>query len=296
MNLSAIDLNLLLVLHTVLSERSVARAARRLNVTPPAVSNALARLRAVLGDPLTTRSGRGIVPTSRAAALAPALARALAELDHAVQGGDFDPAQSDREFTLAAADVIQLVRVPRIVARFAKELPRARLRVVSVDTLHASGGLAGTAVDVAIGAGERGPGVHALPLYEERIVLVARSGHPHAKRRVTKRALSALRHVEVHVAPGMPNRALVASYAAANVSRDVALVVPTYVAALAVAAASDLVAAVPASLVDVLAPRFGLRVVATPLRPVTTPISLLFHERTAHDAAQRAFRELVLRA
>jgi DNA-binding transcriptional LysR family regulator len=70
-SLASLDLNLLLVLDTVLAERSVARAARRLHVTPSAVSNALARLRAALDDPLISRSGRGIVPTPRAAALAP---------------------------------------------------------------------------------------------------------------------------------------------------------------------------------------------------------------------------------
>src|SRR5262245_41119301 len=106
--LSALDLNLLLVLDTVLAERSVARAARRLHVTPSAVSNSLARLRAALGDPLISRSGRGIVPTPRAAALAPALARGLRELDQAVRGDTFDPATTDREFSLAVADAGQL--------------------------------------------------------------------------------------------------------------------------------------------------------------------------------------------
>jgi len=89
-SLSTLDLNLLLMLDTVLAERSVVRAARRLHVTPSAVSNALARLRAALDDPLLIRSGRGIVPTPRAAALAPALARALRDLDQAVHGDGFD--------------------------------------------------------------------------------------------------------------------------------------------------------------------------------------------------------------
>src|SRR5215472_1257480 len=111
-NLSSIDLNLFLVLHAVLEERSATRAARRLHVTPSAVSNALARLRALLGDPLLVRSGRGVVPTPRAAALAPALARALRDLDQAVHGDAFDPATTDRELTLAMADVIQVVRLP----------------------------------------------------------------------------------------------------------------------------------------------------------------------------------------
>src|SRR5262245_8153865 len=281
---------------TVLAERSVVCAARRLHVTPSAVSNGLARLRAALDDPLLLRSGRGVVPTPRAAALAPPLARALRDLDHAVHGEGFDPATTDREFRLATADVGQVVRLPRIVAALATRMPRARLRVLSIDTLVASGGLAGTEIDLLIGAGEKGPGVRTQPLYEERIVLVARAGHPTVRNRVTKAQLAALRHVEVQVAPGRGSRPLAASYAALGVERQIAVVVPTFTAAAAVVAGTDLVASLPASLVDVLGPRLALRRVATPLGPAGTPINLLWHERTHRDPAQRAFRDLVARA
>src|SRR5262245_26987084 len=150
MRLSALDLNLLQVLETVLTERSVARAARRLHVTPSAVSNSLARLRVVLDDPLVVRHGRGIVPTPRAAALAPVLARLLEELGRAVQHEAPDPAATSREFTLAIADAGQLILGPQLAAEFAKAMPRARLRIVGIDTLLSSGGLAGTEVDLAV--------------------------------------------------------------------------------------------------------------------------------------------------
>ena len=296
MSLATLDLNLLLVLDTVLSERSVVRAARRLHVTPSAVSNALARLRGALDDPLLIRSGRGVVPTPRAAALAPALARSLRELDQAIHGDTFDLATTDREFTLAIADAGQVVKLPRIVATLAAKMPRARLRVLSIDTLFASGGLAGTEVDVTIGAGEKGPGIHAQPLYQEQIVLVARAGHPTIQGRVTKAQLARLRHVEVQVAPGRGSRPLAASYAALGVARDIAAVVPTFTAAAAVVAGTDLVASLPGSLVDVLGPRLALRRVATPLAPIRSSINLLWHERTERDPALRAFRGLLARA
>jgi DNA-binding transcriptional LysR family regulator len=295
-SLATLDLNLLLMLDTVLGERSVVRAARRLHVTPSAVSNGLARLRAALDDPLLIRSGRGVVPTPRAAALGPALARALRDLDQAVHGDGFDPATTDRELTLATADVGQVVRLPRIVAALAVKMPRARLRVLSIDTAVASGGMAGTEIDVLLGAGEKGPGVHARPLYEEQIVLVARAGHPTIGKRVSKAQLAALRHVEVTVAPGRGSRPLAASYAALGVARDIAVVVPTFTAAAAVVAGTDLVASLPASLVHVLGPRLALRRVATPLAPIGTTINLLWHERTQRDPALRAFRELIAHA
>jgi DNA-binding transcriptional LysR family regulator len=296
MSLSNLDLNLLLVLHTVLDERSVARAARRLSVTPSAISNCLARLRQALGDPLLARSGRGIVATPRAAALAPTLARVLGELEQALFADHFDPASSERELTLAIADVGQFARLPRVVALLAKEMPRARLRVVSVDTLHATGGLAGTAVDVLLGVGERGPGIHVRPLYQERILLVARSAHPDLRGKISKKTLAGLRHVEVHVAPGKGSQPLAKSYKKLGIERDIALIVPTFSAAATVVSATDLVASLPQTLVEALAQPLGLRVVATPLSPVSATINVLWHERTEHDPALRAFRDLLTRA
>ena len=295
MSLSSLDLNLLVMLDTVLAEGSVVHAARRLHVTPSAVSNGLARLRAALDDPLLIRSGRGVVPTPRATALAPALAHALRALEAVVHGERFDPQTTDRELTLAIADAGQLVKLAPVVSALAVEMPRARLRVLSIDTLFAAGGLAGTEIDAAIGVAHKGPGIHVSPLYEERIVLVARSGHPRARMKVTKAQLGTLRHVEVQVAPGRGSRPLAASYAALGVARDIAVVVPTFVAAAAVVAGTDYVASLPATMVDVLGPRLGLRRVATPLAPVRTTINLVWHERTDQDPALRAFRALLER-
>ena len=294
-SLAAFDVNLLVVLDAVLDERSVARAARRLHVTPSAVSNSLARLRALLGDPLVIRSGRGVVPTPRALALAPALAQALRALAQVVDGDGFDPATTQRQFTLAVADAGQVVRLPAIAAAMAAQMPRARLRVVGIDTMVATGGLAGTAVDAAIGVAEKMPGNHAQPLYEERTVLVARREHP-AGPRVSKQALAGLRHVDVHVTPGLGDAAITAAFAALGIPREVALVVPTFAAAAAVIAATDLVGSLPASVVEMLGPRLGLRTVASPVPAMTHPMHLVWHERTHRDPAQQAFRALVLRS
>ena len=292
-----LDLNLLVVLDTVLAERSVVRAARRLHVTPSAVSNALARLRGALDDPLVARSGRGIVPTPRAAELAPKLARALRDLDQAVSGSAFDPASTTRQFTLAIADSGQLVRLPRLASLLDKEMPRSRLRVVGIDTLLSSGGLGGTEVDVVVGAlPEQGPGIHMAPLYDEHTILVARRNHPRVRDRISKADLASLRHVDVQVAPGRGYRDLPARYARLGIERDVALVVPSFTTAAAVVAATDFVATLPASVVEVLGQRLGIRAVASPVRRLTVEIKLAWHERTEHDPPMRAFRAVVTRA
>ena len=294
MRLSELDLNLLVVLETVLAERSVVRAARRLHVTPSAISNSLARLRTTLGDPLVIRSGRGVVATPRAATLLPGLSRALRDVERSIQGDAFDPASATEQFTLAIADAGQIVQVPRLASDFAKAMPHAKLRVVGIDTLFSSGGLAGTEVDVAIAAmDDKTPGVHLRPLYVERSVLVARRGHALAGAAVSKRQLGSLRHVEVQVAPGKGYRGLASTYARLGIARDVALVVPSFMAAAAIVADTDLVATLPQSFVL----RFGSTLDVGELAPsaprVSIAIKLAWHERTERDAAMRAFRELV---
>jgi len=113
-NLSAIDLNLFLVLHAVLEERSATKAAARLHVTQSAVSNALGRLRQLLGDPLVVRHGRGFVPTPRAEQLAPLLRDVADRLAVAFDRGGFVAEESTRTFTIALADSHQACEGPRI--------------------------------------------------------------------------------------------------------------------------------------------------------------------------------------
>jgi DNA-binding transcriptional LysR family regulator len=296
-SLSSLDLNLLVVLDRVLSEQSVARAARRLHVTPSAISNALARLRVALGDPLVTRQGRGIVPTPRAAELAPGLARVMAELDRLIAHGPFDAASCTRTFTLAMADAGQVARLPSVAAAMAREMPNARLRVVGIDSLLSLGDLASTEVDLHLGVRATGPGIHAEPLLDERTVLVARKDHPGCARRLSRGLLASLRHVGVEMAPGRGFRDPIAgAYARARIDRTVTAVVPTFTAAAAVAAATDLVATLPASLLAALGTSLGLRAVEGLVPVHTVTMALCWHERTHKDPAMSEFRALVRRA
>ncbi len=296
MSIASIDLNLMLVLHTVLTERNVARAAERLHVTPSAVSNSLARLRDLLADPLVTRKGRGIVPTPRAIELAPAIARAIHELERALQAAPFDAASCARMFTLAVADAGQVTWLPRIAAAMAREMPLAHLRVVGIDSLVSLGNLTSSEIDLHIGKRGKGAGLHVEPLFEERTVLVARRGHPAIGKRLSRRALAGLRHVRVEMLPGRNLRDLVAAaYARAGVPREVVMTVPSFTAAAAVVAASDLVATVPASLHAVQGPQLGLSAVVGRVPTHTIEMALCWHERTHADPAAAAFRDLVRR-
>jgi DNA-binding transcriptional LysR family regulator len=292
--LSTLDLNLLLVLDSVLRERSVARAAQRLHVTPSAISNSLAKLRAALGDALVTRQGRGIVPTPRALELAPTLTRALAELERVVSHTPFHAASSTRTFTLAMADALQIAWLPRISSALAHAMPLARLRVVGIDSLLVLGDLASSEVDLHLGVPATGPGIHAESVYAERTVLVARQQHPICARRPSRQQLGALAHVGVELAPGRGFRDPVArGYALAKLERRVVVTVPSFSAAAAIAAASDLVATLPQSLFAALTAGARLEAVRGPVPRHEIAIALCWHERTHRDPAARAFRALV---
>ena len=294
MSLSRIDLNLLVVLDTVLSERSVVRAARRLHVTPSAISNSLARLRDVFGDPLVVRSGRGVVPTTRGEALAPALKVALGQIERAIQADGFSPSTTTRQFTLALSDAGQLSRLPKVVKRLSKEMPRAGLRVVGIDTYVSSGGVGKGEIDVAlIAADEQGTGIHTTPLYRETSVLVSRRGHRYARKRISKAQLGELCHVEVQVAPGRGYRELARQYADLNIQREIAIVVPSFIAAAAVVSETDFVATLPESMVKALGQRLGLEVMLAPAPKVTLDVKLIWHDRTDGDPAMRTFRAIV---
>jgi DNA-binding transcriptional LysR family regulator len=296
-SIASLDLNLLLVLDTVLQERSVAKAAQRLHVTPSAISNGLAKLRTALGDSLVTRRGRGIVPTPRAQELGPALARALAELERAVTQGPFDAAACTRTFTLAMADAGQIASLPAITAALSRAMPSARLRVLSIESLLTLGDLGSSEVDLHFGIRATGPGIHAEALYDEPTVLVARAGHPEAKAKLTLPRLALLRHVAVEMAPGRGFRDPVAAgYARVRLPRVIAVTVPSFAAAVAVAAATDLVATLPRSLFEVQGRALGLVVIRGPVPAHTVSMALCWHERTHADPAAAAFRAVVHQA
>ncbi|WP_437949139.1 LysR substrate-binding domain-containing protein [Sorangium sp. So ce296] len=301
MNLPALDLNLLLVLHAVLEERSAARAARRLHVTPSAVSNSLARLRAQLGDPLVVRSGRGLVATPRAQQMIPRLRAAFGELAGAIEGERaFDPKTTSRAFAIACSDLDQICSLPAIARAFAAEMPRAVLRVASVDHLEAAGGLAGGDIDAAIApAHPLPPGHHAADLYEQDSVFVVRRGHPCARGPMTREVFNAMRHIDIHVAlgrGGIGNRAAREQLAAHGLHREIAMTVPSFSAAAVAAANTDLIAGMPRRLAEALARLAPLAIVEPPMPGFSLRLQLVWHERTHEDAGARCFRELVISA
>jgi DNA-binding transcriptional LysR family regulator len=299
-DLSAIDLNLFVVLDAVLAEGSATAAARRLHVTQSAVSNALARLRELVGDPLVVRRGRGLAPTPVALELAPRIAAVLHELRAALaRDREFDPATTTRRFTIALTDNQEVSDLPRIVARFEQRLPLASLQVVTVERLISSDGLAAGLVDVALApAAVTGPGLRQAPLYSEQGVVVVRRDNHKVGRRLDRAAFEATPYVDVQVVgeAGHGHRLARDALARAGLRRRVVLTVPHFMAAAVAVSRTDWITGLPRRFAAEVSRRLPLRTVVAPVEPLRFELVLQWHERTDADPGARYFRALILAA
>lgn len=275
-DLSRIDLNLLVLFEVVLEERHVGRAADRLHLTPSAVSHGLGRLRRLLNDPLFLRTPRGVVPTTRATELAAPIAEVLARVRSVISTAEpFDPARSTRRFTIAAPDSVLAALLPPLLGRLRQTAPRidigARQLLPAVgETLperawrSAYADLEARAMDIAIVPSDDVPlrFVHRC-LYEEDFVVAMRRGHPSAAE-LTLERYRELEHLVISPT-GDPYGFVDRILAQQNRARRVALTVPNSMFALAVIAESDLVCALPRMFVAMHAARFGVVGLRPPL-------------------------------
>jgi DNA-binding transcriptional LysR family regulator len=280
MNLTALDLNLLVALDALLAEASVGRAARRIGLSQPAASHALARLRSLLDDPLLVRAGARMELTPRAQNLRAPLAVALEQVRGLFESERFDPATSARRFVLLMPDLVVDLLMPALVERLVARAPSVRLHVApwrGTALLHA-----GSAQDVDIVItcrGESCPGFVRQRLYADRDVIAVRADHPLTSRLRRLDVFLAARHVAV-VGAGESEDLVDTWLRREGVERRVALTVPSYLAALRMAARTDLVAFAPGRLVASLAERFSLVAVASPLDP-GEDVQFMFHPARA---------------
>ena len=289
------DLNLLVTLDVLLTEGSVARAARRLRLSPSAMSRALARLRATTGDPLLVRAGRGLVPTPRAVELRERVGRIVEDGAAVLRPAErLDLTRLVRTFTLRTSEGFVENFGPDLVARVAAAAPGVRLRFVQKPDKE-SAPLREGAVDLETGVVEptTGPELRARALFEDRLVGVVRAGHPLAERAMSAARYAAGHHVNVSrrgAARGEVDEPL----EALGLTRQVVTIVDGFASALALARGSDLIATVPERHTGVL--RAGMHTFPLPVATPGFTVSLLWHPRLHADPAHRWLRGLVLEA
>lgn len=293
--MSTPDLNLLVALDVLLAEGSVAKAARRLRLSPSAMSRTLARLRETTGDPLLVRAGRGLVATPRAIALREPVQQAVEDALELLRPIDtIDPANLSRTFLMRASDGFVESFGPTLLAILAVQAPGVHLHFLQKPDKD-SGPLRDGQIDLETGVIENttGPEFRSQALFEDRLIGLVRHGHPLDTRKVSLRAYLDAQHVLVS-RTGFEEAAADLPFLPADLTRRVSTIVGGFAAALSLARASDLVATVPDRHTRGL--QSGLSTFELPLSTKPFTVSLLWHPRMDADPAHRWLRSCVRQA
>jgi DNA-binding transcriptional LysR family regulator len=242
-----IDLNLLLVFHQLKLDASVSKAAESLGLSQPAVSNALARLRKILGDELFLRTSRGMESTPFALQLAEPVAEALATLHSALnQRVSFAAASSSRDFRIAMTDIGEIHFLPKLLSAITKSAPQVRLSTVLNTSVNVRDEMEAGTVDLAIGLipNLKG-GFFQRRLFKQRYVCVMSRTHPLGRKKtLSMKDFAAAEHAVI-VAAGTGHGQIDGIIERAGVARNVRLTVPHFAAIGHILAGSELIATVP---------------------------------------------------
>lgn len=287
------DLNLLVTLDVLLQEASVARAARRLRLSPSAMSRTLARLRETTGDPLLVRAGRRLVPTPRALELRERVGQVVQDGLSVLQPAErVDLGRLVRTFTLRGSEGFVENFGAALIARTTAEAPGVRLRFIQKPDKD-SASLREGLVDLETGVVESstGPELRARTLFQDRLVGVVRAGHPLATGAMTAERYAAARHVSVS-RRGADQGLLEEAMRLTGLTRNVVTIVDGFSMAVALARGSNLVATVPERHTGVL--RAGMHSFELPIPSPEFTVSMLWHPRLHADPAHRWLREMVL--
>jgi DNA-binding transcriptional LysR family regulator len=286
------DLNLLVTLDVLLSEGSVAGAARRLRLSPSAMSRALARLREVTGDPLLVRAGRRLVPTPRAIELrgqiGPLVEGAKAMLRPAEA---LDLSRLSRRFTLRSSEGFAETFGPRLLSLIVKQAPGVTLQFVTKPDKD-SAPLREGEVDLETGVIDEGtaPELRTVPLFRDCWIAVARTDHALIQAPVSAARFAECGHILV-LRRGLHSNEIDEAARAAGQVRRIATVVSGFSTALALARDTDLVATVPERHTEGL--RHGLHSFDLPFETAPFTVSMLWHPRMDGDPAHRWLRGCV---
>jgi DNA-binding transcriptional LysR family regulator len=293
---SELSLRELRVLHALLQQRSITRTAQAMETTQPSISKTLRRLRRQFSDPLFVRDGHAMQPTARALDMADRLGVLLAAADGLRSDAvGFDPAHSERMFSLLLTDVGMIRFLPPLIARLTTLAPNVSVRAVPLDARQFEYRLETGEADLAFGAFPKAArNLRRQRLYFDGYSSVVRKRHPRARKSRSAADFLAERHILVtgsetgHAAHRTAHRVLASMIAPANVM----LRVPSFIAGAIVAAETDGVATLPANLAQRLAGPLGLVAFETPVPLPSIEIAQFWHERFHRDAGHKWLRNL----
>ncbi len=291
--LESFDLNLLRTLDALLATRSVTRAAQSLELSQPATSAALSRLRQYLGDPILVRSGNQMTATAVAEELRPRIARILEDVrDALVAAATFEPARTTRRFRIGANDYASQVLLAPLARRLREEAPHAILEILSCD-ITPEVSLVTREFDLVVSDRWGLRDIRGVEkLFQESFVCIARAGHPRLSRRPTLKQYLAEDHALISargVTPGNVDDALEAS----GLTRRVALTLPHYLVAPTVVAHTDLILTLPRRVAALFARNRRLRMFMPPFPLRGFDVVMAFHPRSAREPSIQWFMQLL---
>ena len=290
--MQGLDFNLLMTLDVLLRHESVTRAAEELGLSIPAMSRQLVRIRQLMKDPILVRAGRGLVPTPRALELRPQVTALAMNARTLISAPASSLAEAQRTFTIRTEDSIASAFATPISTAIRKTAPGISLRFIGQGD-EEIGPLREGVVDLDIGNIKlRGPEVKVQSLFETRFVGAVRPGHTLSRNKVTAARFAAELHISAS-RRGLQWGPIDDALAVLKLARRVVLVVPSFYAALASAATSDMVASVPEYYTQAAAALFGVHTFSLPLSLKSSRISQAWHPRFDADPVHRFVRECI---
>jgi DNA-binding transcriptional LysR family regulator len=290
------DLGILVSLDALLQEGSVTGAARRVGLSTPAMSHALARIRERLGDPILVRSGRGMLLTPRALALKAQVHSVVTEARRALEPErPFVASELTRSFVVHASDYVLTILGAPVDRMLREEAPKVCVRFVP-NTPDDPMLLRDQGSDLAVGIyGDLPQEMRSRQLLTDRFVCVVRRGHPQAKKRFTLEEFVDIPHIQV--APrGKPGGYIDDVLKERGLSRTVARAVPYFVTALQLAAETDYILTISERIARLFSESLALTLLEVPVKLRPYALSLVWHPRFDADAGHRFLREIFLRA
>lgn len=295
LNLRDMDLNLLVVFQQLYKERRVSAVAENLGLTQPAVSNALTRLRKMMGDELFVRTARGMDPTPYAIQVAQPLFDALTSIRDALERQlEFDPADSVRKFTVAMTDLGEIHFLPRLMSRLAEIAPGVTISTVRNSAENLADDLEAGRVDVAIGLlPQLKAGFFQRHLFRQRYVCIFREGHVLDKESMSLADFESAQHIAV-IAGGTGHAIVDDIIARRSVRRNVRLSVPHFNALGHILASTDLIATVPERYVRESMAPFRLKYLPHPVPLPEFDINLFWHTKFHKEPGNQWLRNVLV--
>lgn len=299
MHISKVDLNLFTVFDAIYTEGSVTRASEQLNLTQPAISHALARLRLIFDDPLFVRQGHAMVSTPLARSIIEPVRSALRGLEVTLaDAGKFDPTQASKQFNLALRDVLESTVLPPLLKSITRQAPHINLAAIQVERRELVSELAAGTIDLAIDM--------LLPLtndiqrqkiVQDTTVVIARKGHPSIKNK-TKLDLDTYLKAE-HILASSRRKGMGLEdfeLSRLGLQRRIRLRCQHYFAACRVVSQTDLLLTMPERYARIANEQFNNQILALPLPMPSWDVYLYWHQNVENDPANRWLREQVTQA